>query len=437
MDRTDTAAVFVEVAERGSFADAARRLRRSPAAITRAIAELEARLGVRLLNRTTRAVSVTEAGQRFLAGAKRVLADLDEIERAAAGEGTAPRGELRVTAPILFGRLHVLPIVLEFLDTFPDVSVVLTLLDRPIDLVEEGLDVAVRIGALAESSAIASRVGALHRIVVASPDYLAQHGTPRTPADLGAHAVIAFAGMFGVERWVFHKDADEESVAIVPRLVVTTAEAALDAARAGFGLTRVLSYQAADDIGRGSLRRVLTAYEGDELPVHLSIPADGTRRRNCARSLTSPCRAFAAAARRSGASSIREVASAGESPILPFGWPFFHESGDALFRIARHHVLHHDLRRVAVGIVKAHFELAIERLLADLHHVRRLPGNLAGKRQRRVELASSRNDPVDEADAKRLRRGYQVAGEQHLHRVLACDVARQRRPWVSSRTGRR
>jgi DNA-binding transcriptional LysR family regulator len=272
MDRIDAVAAFAEVAERGSFAEAARRLGRSPAAVTRAIAELEARLGVRLLNRTTRAVSVTEAGQRFLAGARRVLADLDEIERAAAGEGTAPRGELRVTAPILFGRLHVLPIVLEFLGSFRDVSVVLTLLDRPIDLVEEGLDVAVRIGALAESSAIASRVGAVHRIVVASPGYLARHGTPRAPADLGAHAIIAFAGMFGVERWVFPDKAEEESVAIKPRLVVTTAEAAVDAARGGFGLTRVLSYQAADDIGRGSLRRVLTAYEGDELPIHLLYP---------------------------------------------------------------------------------------------------------------------------------------------------------------------
>jgi DNA-binding transcriptional LysR family regulator len=272
MDRTDAIAVFVEVAERGSFAEAARRLGRSPAAVTRAVAELEARLGVRLLNRTTRAVSVTEAGQRFLAGATRVLADLDEIERAAAGEGTAPRGELRVTAPILFGRLHVLPIVLEFLGRFPDVSVVLTLLDRSIDLVDEGLDVAVRIGALAESSAVASRVGAVRRVVVASPDYLAQHGMPRSPTDLGNHGIIAFAGMFGGERWVFHADADAVSVAIDPRLVVTTAEAAVDAARAGFGLTRVLSYQAAEDIGRGSLRRVLTAYEGDELPIHLLYP---------------------------------------------------------------------------------------------------------------------------------------------------------------------
>src|SRR2546430_11415039 len=181
MDRIESVAIFVEVAERRSFATAARRLARSPAAVTRAVAELEGRLGVRLLNRTTRAVSVTEAGQRFLAGARRVLADLDEIERAAAGEGRAPRGELRVTAPILFGRLHVLPIVIEFLGRFPDVSVALSLLDRPVDLVEEGLDVAVRIGALAESSAIATRVGAVHRVVVASADYLAQYGTPQAP----------------------------------------------------------------------------------------------------------------------------------------------------------------------------------------------------------------------------------------------------------------
>src|SRR6266540_3407234 len=228
MDRIESVAVFVEVAEHRSFVAAARRLKRSPTAVTRAVGELETRLGVRLLNRTTRAVSLTEAGDRFLAGARRLLADLEEIERAAAGEGTAPRGELRITAPILFGRLHVLPIVTEFLDRFPDVSVALSLIDRPVDLVEDGLDVAVRIGALAESSAIASRVGALRRIVVASPDYLAGHGTPRSPSDLGGHGIIAFAGLFGVERWVFHDGADEASVAIEPRLVVTTAEAAVD-----------------------------------------------------------------------------------------------------------------------------------------------------------------------------------------------------------------
>ena len=272
MDRIGSVAVFVEVAERRSFAEAGRRLGRSPTAITRAIGELEARLGVRLLNRTTRAVGVTEAGERFLAGARRVLADLDEIERAAVGEGTEPRGELRVTAPILFGRLHVSPIMIEFLERFPDVSVALSLIDRPVDLVEEGLDVAVRIGALAESSAIASRVGALHRIVVASPDYLARCGTPKAPAELGAHAIIAFSGMEGADRWVFRGQGGEASVAIRPRLVVTTAEAAVDAARAGFGVTRVLSYQAADDIARGSLRRLLQAHEGAELPVHLLYP---------------------------------------------------------------------------------------------------------------------------------------------------------------------
>ena len=227
---------------------------------------------MRLLNRTTRAVSLTEAGARFLAGARRVLSDLDEIERAAAGEGAAPRGQLQLTAPILFGRLHVAPIVMEFLGLFPDVSAALILLDRPVDLVEEGLDVAVRIGALAESSALATRVGAVHRIAVASPDYLARRGTPQTPADLGAHAIVAFAGISGIEQWTFRSAAGEATVAIKPRLIVTTAEAALDAARSGFGITRVLSYQAAEDITRGSLRRLLPAHEGDELPIHLIHP---------------------------------------------------------------------------------------------------------------------------------------------------------------------
>jgi DNA-binding transcriptional LysR family regulator len=272
MDRTDAIAVFIAVADQGSFAAAARRLGRSPASVTRAVADLEARLGVRLLTRTTRAVSTTEAGQRFLGGAKRVLADLDEIERAAAGQGTAPRGELRLTAPILFGRLHVLPIVTEFLDRFPEVQAALALVDRPVDLVEEGLDVAVRIGALGESSAVATRVGALRRIVVAAPDYLARRGTPQRPADLTDHDVVAFSGIAGVEHWVFREAAGDVNVAIRPRLVVSTAEAAIDAARAGFGLTRVLSYQAARDVARGSLLRVLPGYEGDEVPIHLVYP---------------------------------------------------------------------------------------------------------------------------------------------------------------------
>ena len=272
MDRIESVAIFVEVAERRSFAAAARRLARSAAAVTRAVGELETRLGVRLLNRTTRAVSLTEAGDRFLAGARRVLADFEEIERAAAGEGAAPRGELRITAPILFGRLHVLPIVTEFLGRFAEVSAALSLIDRPVDLVEEGLDVAVRIGPLAESSAVAARVGAVRRIVVASPGYVTQHGTPLTPADLGAHAVVAFSGAAGVDHWVFRNEERETSIAIRPRLAVTTAEATLDAVRAGFGIARVLSYQAADDIAHGSLLRLLAGYEGEELPIHLLYP---------------------------------------------------------------------------------------------------------------------------------------------------------------------
>jgi DNA-binding transcriptional LysR family regulator len=269
MDRIDNVAVFAEVAERGSFAAAARHLNRSPAAVTRAVAELEARLGVRLLNRTTRAVSVTETGQRFLAGARRVLADLAEIEQAAAGQGQAPRGELRVTAPIVFGRWHVLPLVTTFLAQYPEVRVRLALLDRPVDLVEEGLDVAIRIGALADSSAIATRVGALRRVVVAAPSYLKRRGRPKHPGDLVAHDVIAFVGIEGIERWRFKSGIE---AAIKPRLIVNTAEAAIDAAMAGFGITRVLSYQAVDAQSDKTLVRLLREHEGAEAPVHVLYP---------------------------------------------------------------------------------------------------------------------------------------------------------------------
>jgi DNA-binding transcriptional LysR family regulator len=269
MDRIDSLAVFAEVAERGSFAAAARHLNRSPAGITRAVAELEARLGVRLLNRTTRAVSVTEAGQRFLSGARRVLADLTEIEQAAAGLGLAPRGELRVTAPIVFGRRHVLPLVMDFLDRFPEVSVRLALLDRPVDLVEEGLDVAIRIGALPDTTAIAARVGALRRVVVASPGYLKRRGRPKTPRDLSGHDIVAFGGMDSTERWRF---AGGVEAAIKPRLIVNTAEAAIDAAGAGRGITRVLSYQAADALADKLLVRLLHEHEDGDIPVHVLYP---------------------------------------------------------------------------------------------------------------------------------------------------------------------
>jgi len=257
------------VADRGSFAKAARHLNRSPAAVTRAVAELEARLGVRLLNRTTRAVSVTEPGQRFLAGARRVLADLSEIEQAAIGQGVAPRGELRLTAPIVFGRRHVLPLVTDFLKQFPEVSVRLALFDRPVDLVEEGIDAAIRIGTLGNTSAIATRVGALRRIAVAAPAYLKTRGTPKTPLAIVDHDIIAFLGMDGLERWVFSGGVEAP---IKPRLIVNTAEAAVDAAVSGFGITRVLSYQAVDALSGKALMRVLRDHEGDEIPVHVVYP---------------------------------------------------------------------------------------------------------------------------------------------------------------------
>jgi DNA-binding transcriptional LysR family regulator len=272
MDRIEDASVFVQVAERGSFAGAARHLNRSPAAISRAVAELEARLGVRLLTRTTRAVSMTDAGQRFLVGAKRVIADLEEIELAAAGQGRAPRGELRVTAPIVFGRKHLLPLVLEFLSQYREVSVRLTLLDRPVDLVEDGLDVALRIGSLANTSAVATRVGEVNRVSVASPDYLARRPAPHAPRDLDGHDLISFNGLDGASRWHFGGADNGIDVAVKPRLIVTTAEAALDAALAGFGLTRLLSYQAVEALADGKLVRVLKEYETEPTPIHLVYP---------------------------------------------------------------------------------------------------------------------------------------------------------------------
>ena len=269
MDRVDNITVFAKVAEQGSFAAAARELGRSPAAVTRAVAELEARLGVRLLNRTTRAVSMTEAGQRFLAGAKRVLADLDEIERAAAGQGEAPRGELRVTAPIAFGRLHVLPLVTAFLERFPEVAIRFALIDRPVDLVDEGFDVAIRIGELPDTSAIATRVGAVRRVAVAAPAYLDRHGPPDVPDDLAHHDIIGFAGIDSVTRWRFGGDVETP---IKPRLMVNTAEAAIDAASSGFGITRLLSYQASDALAHGALVRLLREHEPPAIPIHLIYP---------------------------------------------------------------------------------------------------------------------------------------------------------------------
>jgi DNA-binding transcriptional LysR family regulator len=273
MDRLESWTIFVAVAEEDGFAAAARRLGRSPAAVTRAVAALEERLATRLLNRTTRSVALTDEGARYLDQCRRLLADLAELE-AVAGSGAEPRGMLAVTAPSEFGRLHVLPIVEEFLRAHPRVDVRLLLLDRVVSLVEEGLDAGIRIGELPDSSLRAIRAGALARAVYASPAYLESFGVPEVPGELAERSCVAFAAATGAaERWVFLGGKRPMAVAIKPRLVVNRAEAAVDMAVAGLGLTRLLSYQAAEAVAAGRLVRVLAEYEPPPVPIHVVHPA--------------------------------------------------------------------------------------------------------------------------------------------------------------------
>jgi DNA-binding transcriptional LysR family regulator len=276
MDRFDTMRVFAAVADQSGFAPAARRLGLTPASVTRAVAALEERIGTRLFTRTTRVVRLTESGTRFLADCKRILGEVEEAEAAAAGSHSEPRGQLVVTAPIMFGRLHVAPIVLDFLARHPGVSVRCLFLDRVADLVDEGIDVAIRIGILPDSSLTAVRVGAVRRVVCASPAYLKAHGTPRTPADLARHDAIAFVGSTPLREWSFGAGGNEHVVAPPTRLAVNNADVAIAAAIAGHGLTRVLSYQAADALRTKRLRRVLAAFEPPALPIHI-VHAEGRR----------------------------------------------------------------------------------------------------------------------------------------------------------------
>jgi DNA-binding transcriptional LysR family regulator len=268
MDRVDEWRLFAAVAERRSFRAAARADHRSPQAVTRAIAALEARIGARLLHRTTRAVSLTDEGARLLERCRRLLADFAELE---AGSAVEPRGILAVTAPVLFGQMHVLPIVNEFLRRFRTVEVRLLLLDRVVALAEEAVDLAVRIGALPDSSLRSRLVGHVRWVVCASPAYLQRRGTPREPRALTRHDCIAFTGSTPVpERWSFsRRGRAEQSVLVRPRLVVNTGQAALDAALAGLGLARVLSYQVAELVARNRLRIVLADHESPPAPVHI------------------------------------------------------------------------------------------------------------------------------------------------------------------------
>ncbi len=274
MDQLLSWTLFAAVAEHGSFVDAARRHGRSPQSVTRAVAALEERLGTRLFNRTTRSVALTDAGARYLDSCRRVLAGFSELEASVAGEHEAPRGTLSVTAPVMFGRLHILPIVRDFLGEHPAVDVRLLLWDRVVSLVEEGIDLGLRIGDMPDSSLKAIRVGQVHRALYASPAYLAAHGTPKRPSDLASHATIAFSAVTPVvTRWSFGPQGGAPAVTVKPRLVVNTAEAAIDAALAGFGITRVLSYMADHLVAAGRLTLLLEAYEPKPIPVQIIHPA--------------------------------------------------------------------------------------------------------------------------------------------------------------------
>jgi len=265
MDRFQLMSVFVAVAEERGFAAAARRLRISPPAVTRAVAALEERLGVQLLHRTTRHVRTTEAGQRYLENARRVLADADAADAAAAGIDAEPRGRLSVTAPVLFGRMFVLPAIVEYLARHPHTDVAATFLDRVVSLVEERLDVGIRIGELPDSSLRAARVGSVRMVYCASPEYLQRHGRPKKPQDLAAHSIVASLAGSTKSGWRF----GGRTLKLAPRLTVTANDAAIEAALRGAGITRLFSYQVARHVERGELEVVLERYESAPQPIHV------------------------------------------------------------------------------------------------------------------------------------------------------------------------
>ena len=269
MDRFHLMAVYVAVAEEESFAGGARRLGMSPPAVTRAIASLEERLGVKLLTRTTRFVRATDAGQRYLEHARRIIADADEADEAVAGVHAAPRGQLSVTAPVLFGRMFVTPSIVDYLQRFPDMTLSAVFLDRVVNLLEEGMDVGVRIGELPDSSMKAISVGHVRRVVCAAPEYLKKNGVPRAPADLAKHTVVAASPVSPSVDWKFTTGKKTTSVKLAPRLTVTSNEAAIVAAVQGFGVTRLLSYQIAAFLESGQLKAVLIDYEPPRLPIHV------------------------------------------------------------------------------------------------------------------------------------------------------------------------
>jgi DNA-binding transcriptional LysR family regulator len=275
MDRLEAMRVFVAALDQGSLAAAGRRLRRSPAAVTRAIAALEAHVGVKLLHRTTRAITLTEAGERYAASCRRVLTDIDEADMQAAGERTAPRGLLTVTAPLMAGGRILRPILDAFLDSQTAVQARLLLLDRVVNLVDEGVDAALRIAHLPDSSQIAVKVGTVRWVVCATPDYLSRFKPITQPADLASHNAIALGHQSQGNAWNFDGKDDapkQRSVRITSRLLVNTVDAAVGSAIEGHGVARVLSYQVQEELRDGRLKRLLQDFEPPPLPVHIVVP---------------------------------------------------------------------------------------------------------------------------------------------------------------------
>lgn len=274
MDRIDAMRVFVAALDEGSLAGAGRRLRKSPTAVSRAIALLENHVGAELLHRTTRTIRLSEAGERYAAACRRILTDLEEADLLAAGETAAPRGLLTLTGPAFSGRLVLRPILDDYLDQYPAVRARLLLLDRHISPMEEGIDIALRIAHLPDSSLIAMRVGQVSRVVCAAPSYLSRHPKITAPADVAGHACIAMT-VFGQDHWTFPAAAGAgalQQVRIQPRLVVNTVEAAVASAVEGRGLTRLFSYQVAEEVQNGQLQIVLRDDDSAALPVHLITP---------------------------------------------------------------------------------------------------------------------------------------------------------------------
>lgn len=269
MDRFQELSVFVAVAEERGFAAAARRLHLSPPAVTRSVAALEERLGVKLLQRSTRLVRTTEVGIRYLEEARRILNDLKSADESAAGINATPRGRLAVTAPVLFGRMHVMPGVIDYLQRYPDTDVSVTFLDRVVNLLEEGLDVGVRIGKLPDSSLRALPVGKVRMLLCAAPAYLARHGVPREPGDLHRHTVVASSAGNHVLDMRFRSAGRERDLQFKARLSTNTNDAALAAAVQGFGITRLLSYQVAEPLATGELQTVLDDWQPEPMPIHI------------------------------------------------------------------------------------------------------------------------------------------------------------------------